>query len=77
MKIHEYQAKAILARHGVPVPRGEVTSDAAEAGEIVLSEEMHKRVAEWLGGRDLVAIPQTLELKGFDAPQPVWRLRPG
>ena len=34
MKIHEYQAKAILARHGVPVPRGEVTSDAAEAGEI-------------------------------------------
>jgi succinyl-CoA synthetase beta subunit len=34
MKIHEYQAKAILARHGVPVPRGEVTSDAAQAGEI-------------------------------------------
>src|SRR3954467_3451654 len=34
MKIHEYQAKAILARHGVPVPRGEVTSTAAEAGEI-------------------------------------------
>ena len=24
MKIHEYQAKAILARHGVPVPQGEV-----------------------------------------------------
>src|SRR5262245_40512125 len=24
MKIHEYQAKAILSRHGVPVPRGEV-----------------------------------------------------
>src|SRR5438034_2654759 len=34
MKIHEYQAKAILARHGVPVPRGEVASSAAEAGEI-------------------------------------------
>ena len=34
MKIHEYQAKAILSRHGVPVPRGEVTSTAAEAGEI-------------------------------------------
>src|SRR5882672_6770997 len=34
MKIHEYQAKAILARHGVPVPRGEVTSIAAEAGDI-------------------------------------------
>src|SRR5437016_10208688 len=34
MKIHEYQAKAILARHGVPVPRGEVAFKAAQAGEI-------------------------------------------
>jgi succinyl-CoA synthetase beta subunit len=34
MKIHEYQAKAILARHGVPVPRGEVAFNSAEAGEI-------------------------------------------
>jgi succinyl-CoA synthetase beta subunit len=34
MKIHEYQAKAILARHGVPVPRGEVALSAQEAGEI-------------------------------------------
>jgi succinyl-CoA synthetase beta subunit len=33
MKIHEYQAKAILARHGVLVPKGEVvyTPDDAEA----------------------------------------------
>jgi succinyl-CoA synthetase beta subunit len=34
MKIHEYQAKAILARYGVPVPRGEVALNGAEAGEI-------------------------------------------
>ena len=34
MKIHEYQAKAILARHGVPVPRGEVAHTPADAGEI-------------------------------------------
>ena len=34
MKIHEYQAKAILKRHGVPVPGGEVASTAAEAREI-------------------------------------------
>jgi succinyl-CoA synthetase beta subunit len=34
MKIHEYQAKALLARHGVPVPRGEVAFNAVEAGEI-------------------------------------------
>jgi succinyl-CoA synthetase beta subunit len=34
MKIHEYQAKAILAKYGVPVPRGEVAFNAVEAGEI-------------------------------------------
>ena len=34
MKIHEYQAKSVLARFGVPVPRGEVAFSAVEAGEI-------------------------------------------
>jgi succinyl-CoA synthetase beta subunit len=34
VKIHEYQAKAILARHGVPVPRGEVARTPSEAGAI-------------------------------------------
>jgi succinyl-CoA synthetase beta subunit len=34
VKIHEYQAKSILARFGVPVPRGEVAFTPAEAGEI-------------------------------------------
>jgi succinyl-CoA synthetase beta subunit len=34
MKIHEYQAKAILARHGVPVPLGEVVYVAGEAAEV-------------------------------------------
>jgi succinyl-CoA synthetase beta subunit len=34
LKIHEYQAKAVLARFGVPVPRGEVAFSAAEAGDI-------------------------------------------
>jgi succinyl-CoA synthetase beta subunit len=34
VKIHEYQAKSVLARFGVPVPRGEVAFSAAEAGEI-------------------------------------------
>jgi succinyl-CoA synthetase beta subunit len=33
MKIHEYQAKGILARHGVPVPQGEVVLSSAEARE--------------------------------------------
>jgi len=34
MKIHEYQAKGILKRYGVPVPGGEVASTSAEAREI-------------------------------------------
>ena len=34
MKIHEYQAKQILAGFGVQVPEGKVASSAAEAGEI-------------------------------------------
>jgi succinyl-CoA synthetase beta subunit len=34
MKIHEYQAKGILGRFGVPVPRGEIAFNAAEAGDI-------------------------------------------
>ena len=34
MKIHEYQAKAVFARFGVPVPRGEMATSAEEAGAI-------------------------------------------
>ena len=34
MKIHEYQAKSILAKYGVPVPQGEVVFDAARAGDV-------------------------------------------
>jgi succinyl-CoA synthetase beta subunit len=34
MKIHEYQAKAILSHHGVPVPRGEETSNPSEVADI-------------------------------------------
>jgi succinyl-CoA synthetase beta subunit len=34
MKIHEYQAKSILARYGVPVPDGEVVQTAAEAEQV-------------------------------------------
>jgi succinyl-CoA synthetase beta subunit len=49
MKIHEYQAKAILAKHDVPVPRGEVvfTVDEAEAaakkigGSVVVKAQIH------------------------------------
>ena len=49
MKIHEYQAKAILAKYDVPVPRGEVayTIEEAEAaakklgGSVVVKAQIH------------------------------------
>ena len=49
MKIHEYQAKAILGQYHVPVPRGEVayTADEAEAaakklgGSVVVKAQIH------------------------------------
>jgi succinyl-CoA synthetase beta subunit len=34
VKIHEYQAKSVLARFGVPVPRGEVIFNASEAAAV-------------------------------------------
>jgi succinyl-CoA synthetase beta subunit len=34
MKIHEYQAKSILAKYGVPVPQGEVVFAASDAAEV-------------------------------------------
>jgi succinyl-CoA synthetase beta subunit len=49
MKIHEYQAKAILAQYNVPVPRGHVafTADEAEeaakklGGSVVVKAQIH------------------------------------
>src|SRR5262245_60594836 len=34
VKIHEYQAKSVLARYGVPVPRGEVAFSPSDAADI-------------------------------------------
>ena len=44
MKIHEYQAKEIFARYGIPVPQGAVAASAAEA----------RSAAERFGGRAVV-----------------------
>ena len=49
MKIHEYQAKALLAKYRVPVPRGEVAFTAEEAersaqkigGSVVVKAQIH------------------------------------
>jgi succinyl-CoA synthetase beta subunit len=48
MKIHEYQAKQILAKFGVPVPQGEAVFSAADA----------KGAAERLGGGTVVVKAQ-------------------
>ncbi|MBM3133967.1 MAG: ADP-forming succinate--CoA ligase subunit beta [Chloroflexi bacterium] len=37
MKIHEYQAKQILARYNIPIPRGELAATPAEARSIAKS----------------------------------------
>ena len=44
MKIHEYQAKELLAQYGVPVPKGEVARTPEEASKI----------AEQIGGRVVI-----------------------
>ncbi|HET7619252.1 MAG TPA: ATP-grasp domain-containing protein, partial [Vicinamibacterales bacterium] len=49
MKIHEYQAKQILAHYGVPVPQGDVAFNAADAatiarrlgGTVVVKAQIH------------------------------------
>jgi len=49
MKIHEYQAKALLARYGVPIPRGELALTVEEAesaakqlgGSVVVKAQIH------------------------------------
>jgi succinyl-CoA synthetase beta subunit len=50
MKIHEYQAKALLAKYGVPVPQGEVVFAADDAvaaatrlggGTVVVKAQIH------------------------------------
>jgi succinyl-CoA synthetase beta subunit len=53
MKIHEYQAKAILARHGVPVPRSEVAFNPTDADDI----------ARRLGG-DIVVVKAQIHAGG-------------
>jgi succinyl-CoA synthetase beta subunit len=66
MKIHEYQAKAILARYGVPVPQGEVVFDAEGAaaaaqrlggGTVVVKAQIHAGGRGKGGGVKVVKSP--------------------
>jgi class 3 adenylate cyclase len=59
---------------------GEATNLAARLqaqagpGEVLLSADAHRRVAEWLAEQGLETIQEELELKGFAEPQVVYRL---
>jgi succinyl-CoA synthetase beta subunit len=75
MKIHEYQAKAILSRFGVPVPRGEVAFSAAEAGDIarrlhtgvvVVKAQIHAGGRGKGGGVKLARAPEEAEKLAAD-----------
>lgn len=69
MKIHEYQAKQILKKHGVPIPQGEVTDNPSKAREIaekigpkvVLKAQVHAGGRGKGGGIKLVGNPQEAE----------------
>jgi len=53
LKIHEYQAKALLAQYGIPVPRGKVASTPAEAREIAaeIGRKVVIKAQVYAGGR--------------------------
>ena len=66
MKIHEYQAKAILARYGVPVQRGRVASRPEEAEAIAreLGRPIAIKVQVYVGGRG-----KTGEIQSGETPE--------
>jgi succinyl-CoA synthetase beta subunit len=75
MKIHEYQAKTILAKYGVPVPRGEVTFAAGEAADIarrlgtsvvVVKAQIHAGGRGKGGGVKLAKSPEEAERMARD-----------
>ena len=65
MKAHEYQAKAVLAEFGVPVPRGKVAATPEEAaaaaaeigGRVVVKAQVHAGGRGKAGGVKLVNTP--------------------
>ena len=69
MKIHEYQAKQILAQSGIRIPKGSVASTAAEArqaavglgGKCVIKAQVHAGGRGKAGGIKIAANPQEAE----------------
>ena len=66
MKIHEYQAKELLAKYGVPVPRGKVATTVDEAvatarelgGRVVVKAQIHAGGRGKGGGVKLASGPE-------------------
>jgi succinyl-CoA synthetase beta subunit len=69
VKVHEYQAKELLAQYGVPVPRGRVASTPGEARQIaaelgvpvVVKAQVHAGGRGKGGGIKLAATPEEAE----------------
>jgi succinyl-CoA synthetase beta subunit len=69
MKIHEFQAKQVLAQFGVPIPRGEVASSPYEAyeiasrlgGTVVVKAQIHAGGRGKGGGVKLASTPAEAE----------------
>jgi len=69
VKIHEYQAKEVLKRYGVEVPRGRVAFTASEAkaiaeelgGKVVIKAQIHAGGRGKAGGVKLAKSPQEAE----------------
>jgi succinyl-CoA synthetase beta subunit len=69
LKIHEYQAKALLAQYGIPVPKGKVASTAAEArqiaaeigGRVVIKGQVYAGGRGKAGGIRIVDSPKEAE----------------
>jgi succinyl-CoA synthetase beta subunit len=69
MNIHEYQAREILTRYGVPVPPGEVAESPAQAanaarrfgGTVVIKAQVHAGGRGKAGGVKLARSPEEAE----------------
>jgi succinyl-CoA synthetase beta subunit len=69
VKIHEYQAKALLAQYGIPVPRGKLASTSAEArttaaeigGRVVVKAQVYAGGRGKAGGIKMVNGPAEAE----------------
>jgi len=74
MKVHEFQAKGVLARFGVPVPRGEVAETAAGARAaaerlgvpVVVKAQVHAGGRGKAGGIRTAATPAAAERAAAD-----------